>query len=120
MRLRHGLLNEDLAEGFGVSTTFCSNIFIWIKLLSKVLGKALVVWPAKESIREHLPEIFLKSGYGKFCVIIVSTVINLNFWLELHPLGLFCSSLLVVGVEQATRLSPEIVSFMIYWKGMMK
>ena len=71
MRLRLVLLNEDLAERFGVSPTLCSYIFTtWIKLLSKVLGKALVVWPPKESIREYLPEIFLKSGYGKYCVII--------------------------------------------------
>ena len=71
MRLRLGLLNEDLAERFGVSPTLCSYIFTtWIKLLSKVLGKALVVWPPRESIREHLPEIFLKSGYGKCRVII--------------------------------------------------
>ena len=34
------------------------------------MGKALVVWSPKESIREHLPEIFLKSGYGKCRVII--------------------------------------------------
>ena len=30
--------------------------------------KALLVWTPKESIREHLPEIFLKSDYGK-CVV---------------------------------------------------
>ena len=69
MRLR--LLNEDLAERFGVSPTLCSYIFTtWIKLLRKVLGKALVVQLLKESIKEHLPEIFLKSGYQKRCVII--------------------------------------------------
>ena len=34
------------------------------------MGKALVAWPLKESIREHLPEIFLKSGHGKCRVII--------------------------------------------------
>ena len=71
MRSRLELLNEDLAERFGVSPTLCSYIFTtWIKLLSKVLGKALVVWPPRESIREHLPERFLKSGYGKCCATI--------------------------------------------------
>ena len=31
MRLRLGLLNEDLAHRFGISTTICSNIFkTWI------------------------------------------------------------------------------------------
>ena len=63
MRLRLGLLNEDLAERFGVSPTLCSIIFTtWIKLSSEVLGKALVVWPPKVSIREHVPEIIPKSG----------------------------------------------------------
>ena len=70
MRLRLGLLKEDLSGRLGVSPTLCSYIFTkWIKLLSKVLGKALVVRPPKVSIREHLPEIFLKSGYGKYRVI---------------------------------------------------
>ena len=41
-----------------------------MKLLSKVLGKALLLWSLEESIREHLPEIFLRSGYGKCRVII--------------------------------------------------
>ena len=34
------------------------------------MGKTLVVWPPKESIREHLPELFFKPGYGKRRVII--------------------------------------------------
>ena len=42
-----------------------------------------------------------------------STIIHLTFGLELHPLGLFRPSLIVMGVEQATSLSPEIVGFMI-------
>ena len=41
------------------------------QIFTKVLGKVLVVWPPKESIREHLPEIFLRSGYGKCHVNIV-------------------------------------------------
>ena len=70
MRLRLGLLNEDLAEIFRVSPTLCSYLFTtWIKLLSKVLG-VLAVWPPTESIREHLPEIFLKSDYRKCRAII--------------------------------------------------
>ena len=38
--------------------------------LTKVLDKVLVVWPPQESISEHLPEVFLKYGYGKCCAII--------------------------------------------------
>ena len=88
----------------------------------------MIVWPAKESIREHLPEIFLKSGYGKCRVRVIidcgevfierpnhyllkllhgqttSIKTHLNFWLELHPLGLFRSSLFVIGDYQVTNL----------------
>ena len=139
MRLRLEFLNKDLAERFGFSLIF---LFItWIKLLSRILGKVLVVWSPKESIRENFPEIFLKFGYGKCCVIIdyaevfmsqnhylfrllhvqtTSTNVHSIFWLELHPLGLFCPSLPVIRGEQATYLSPEIVGFIIYRKGMMK
>ena len=136
MHLRLELLIEVLAERFGVSPTLCSYIFTtWIKLLSKILGKALVVWPPKESIWEHLPETLLKSSYECRVIKIVqrcllkdqnyyllrqlhgqttSTRTHLNFWLEVHPLGLFRSSLLVMGVKQVTNLSPEIVDFIIY------
>ena len=71
MPLKLGLLNEDLAERSEVSPALCSYIFTTlIKLLSRVLGKALVEWPPKDSIRENLPEIFLKYGYGKCRAII--------------------------------------------------
>ena len=128
MGLRLGLLNEDSVERSEVSRTlYYSYIFTTrIKLLSKVLGKALIVWPPMESIREHLPEIFFKFGYRKCRVMIdcakvfferpkslsaqaamlhdqtTSTITHLNFWLELHPLGLFRSTVLVMGFEQVT------------------
>ena len=77
MRLRLGLLNEDLAERYGVSV--CSYLFTtWINLSSKVLGKALVVWPPKESIREHLSEIFLKLDYRKCPAVIVCAEVFLE------------------------------------------
>ena len=137
MRLRLGFLNEDKAERFGVSPTRCSCIFTtWIKTLSKVWGKALVVWPPKESIRRHLLKIFLKSGYGKYCVIIDCAEVfierpkslsaqaaatwsdykhhnTLKFLVGITPIGfiLFISS--CYGVEQVTNLSKEILDFMI-------
>ena len=59
MRLRLGLLNEDVADRFGISTATASNIFTtWIKLLSKVLGHCMLAWLPRESIREHLPSAF--------------------------------------------------------------
>lgn len=76
MRLRLGLLNEDLADRFGVSTTVCSNTFAtMIRVLAKVLGKALVVWLPREPIREHIPENFKRAGHIKCRVIIDCTEI---------------------------------------------
>ena len=71
IRLRLGVLNEDLADRFGISPTICSNTFTtWIKLLSKTLGDALVVWLPRESLRDNLPEVFVKTGHSKCRVII--------------------------------------------------
>ena len=70
MRLRLGLLNEDLADRFGISTTICSNIFkTWIRFLAQTLGK-LVAWLAKENIMENMPKIFRKAGHSRLRVII--------------------------------------------------
>ena len=73
MRLRLGLLNEDLADRFNILTTVCSNTFTtWIRLLSKVLGDALVVWIPREA-RENLPEVFKKTGHYK-CRVVQATM----------------------------------------------
>ena len=79
MRLRLGLLNEDLADRFGISPGLSSYIFTtWIRILSKLLGNALVVWPPKESIRENLPICFVKSGYSSCRVILDCTEVNIE------------------------------------------
>ncbi|XP_004210617.3 uncharacterized protein LOC101241116 [Hydra vulgaris] len=71
MRLRLGLLNQDLADRFGISPALCSRTFTtWIKMLSQVLGQALVVWLPRESIRNNLPPVFVKAGYQKCRVIL--------------------------------------------------
>ena len=71
MRLRLGLLNEDLADRFNVSPTLCSLIFTtWIRVISIILGKALIVWLPIESIRDNLPKMFIKAGYSKCRVIL--------------------------------------------------
>ena len=50
MRLRLGLLNEDVADRFGISPTKSSFIFTtWIKLLSNLL-KNSVAWLPREAI----------------------------------------------------------------------
>ena len=71
MKLRLGLLNDDLAERFGVSASVCSSTFsTWIKVLSNVLGPALVVWLPREAIRDHLPNSFIKTKHSKCRVIL--------------------------------------------------
>ena len=64
MKLRLGLLNEDLADRFGISSPHVSRIFTtWIKILSEILG-SLVFNPPKEVVREHLPPAFQSSKYS--------------------------------------------------------
>ena len=54
MQLRLGLLNEGLADRFGILTTICSNIFkTWIRFLAQILGKR-VAWLPKENIMENM------------------------------------------------------------------
>jgi len=56
MKLRLGVINELLADMFGISCTQVSQIFnTWIKMLAKEL-RPLLYWPSKESIREALPK----------------------------------------------------------------
>ena len=76
MRLRLGLLNEDVADRFCVSAGVASNIFTtWIKMLSSVLGNVLIAWLPREPIRDHIPNIFKKTGHYKVrCIIDCSEV----------------------------------------------
>ena len=51
MKLRPGILNEDLADRFGISHALCSRIFTTcIRLLHQLLGNCLVVWLPRETI----------------------------------------------------------------------
>ena len=71
MRLRLNLLNEDLADRFGISTGLCSQTFTtWIKIIGQVLGNALIVWLPRDSILNNLPHCFNKKGYSKCRIII--------------------------------------------------
>ena len=70
MGLRLGLLNEDLADRFGNSTTICLNIFkTWIRFLTQTLGKFVARLP-KENIMENIPKVFRKAGHSNLRVII--------------------------------------------------
>lgn len=63
MKLRLGLLNEDIADRFGVSATHVSNVLTtWLKLLGSVLG-TLVFNPPKEVVRANLPPSFKNNIY---------------------------------------------------------
>ncbi|CAN7936969.1 unnamed protein product [Ixodes hexagonus] len=58
MKLRLGLLNEDLACRFRVSTKTVSMVFhAWLEVLSINLVK-LIVWPSKRAVRRNLPIVF--------------------------------------------------------------
>ena len=62
MRLRLGLLNEDLADRFMISNSNCSNTFTtWLRFLSVTLGDNLVQW---------IPKEYKEAGHGKCRVII--------------------------------------------------
>ena len=72
MRIRLNLMNEDLADRFGISTGLCSETFTtWI--ISQVLGTALLVWLPRESIQSNLPNCFKKMGYSKCRIILDCT-----------------------------------------------
>ena len=69
MQLRLELLNQDLADR--LSPALCSHTFTtWVKMLSQVLGQAIVVWLPHESIRNNLPPVFVNPGYQKCRVIL--------------------------------------------------
>ena len=58
MRLRLGLLVEDLAFRFCISAGKVSQIVIaWVTLLSKEL-KLMTTWPSRARVRSTLPDCF--------------------------------------------------------------
>lgn len=58
MKLRLGLLFQDLADRFSISTTHASNIFTtWIKILGEILG-CLVFNPPKHIVQSNIPPVF--------------------------------------------------------------
>ena len=67
MRLRLGLLNEDIADRFGISPTLSSRVFTtWVRVL---LGHALITWLPPEVVRSNLPGVFINVRY-KICIIL--------------------------------------------------
>ena len=69
MKLKLGLINEDLAFRFMVSSTTVSSVFItWIKLMSKEL-LVLIIWPSKQQVKNTLPACFKKLYPKVRCII---------------------------------------------------
>ena len=73
MRLRLGMLKEEIADHFDISPTKSSFIFTtWIKLLNMLI-KDLVAWLPREAILDNLSEAFIKTGNNK-CTVILDCV----------------------------------------------
>lgn len=73
-RLRCGLLEEDLAYRFNISTSTVSRIFsYWSCFLSKMFDQ-VPIWPSRETIDESMPQE-IKEKYPTTRVIIDATEI---------------------------------------------
>ncbi|XP_004208234.1 uncharacterized protein LOC101240893 [Hydra vulgaris] len=71
MRLCLGLLNEDMADRFGISKSLCSNTFAtFIRIIANILGQAIIVWLPSEVIKKNLPQSFVKAKHHKCRVIL--------------------------------------------------
>ena len=72
IRLRLGLLEQDLAHRFNIGIATVSHIFVtWIKFLNQQL-RPLVTWPSRADIDAHMPAQF-KEFYPSTHVIIDCT-----------------------------------------------
>ena len=85
MRLRLGLLMQDLAIRFNISMAYCSSIFTtWIKFLSASLAQALIIWLPKDTVVSNLPSVFKDAGYHKTRCIIDCTEMFIERPKSLH------------------------------------
>lgn len=69
MRLRLGLIADDLLFRFQISSGLCSMIFFtWIKLMSKEL-RGLISWPEREEVIRNVPDSFRRYYRKCRCII---------------------------------------------------
>ena len=72
VRLRLGLLEQDIAYRFGISQSTVSRIFAtWINFIYHQF-KGIPLWPPREYIRTHMPQVF-KNRYPTTRVVIDAT-----------------------------------------------
>lgn len=84
-KLRLGSLDQELSNEFNISTSTVGRIFkTWINYLYVVLG-SLPLWPSKQQIKDHLPQVF--NPYPNTRVILDCTEI----WVQ-TPSSLYLNS----------------------------
>ena len=120
VRLRLGLLKEDIADRFGISPTLSSRIFTtWMRVLSKLLADALITWLPEEAVHSNLPGVFIKAGYKKCCVILDCAEVFIE-----RPKSLINQACTwseykhhntVMVIELVTDILQRTVDFTIYW-----
>ena len=77
IRLRLGLLEQDIAYPFGVAQSIVSRIFTtWINFLF-IEFRQIPLWPPKEFVRAHMPKIF-QEKYPCTRVIIDATEVYIQ------------------------------------------
>jgi len=73
-KLGLGLLQDHLAYKFGLELTIASNVHrLWLPVLSKNM-RALIVWPNRNSLRNHMPVCFRRKYRDWICVIDCSEI----------------------------------------------
>lgn len=78
MRLRLGLLCEDLARRFGVSVSAVSKVFTRVVKKLEEIMKDVVVWLPRSVLRDTMPQSFVRSGHGKTTCIFDCTEVSLQ------------------------------------------
>ena len=78
LRLRLGLFEKDLANGFRVSVSTPSDIFrTWIRFMKSELQPRCILWPSKEQIKHYMPPMF-KELFPELVSIIDCTEIRME------------------------------------------